>query len=42
MDFKDLLNEVAAEVSAVQMGSMSQQDRIYHAVAQRLLMLERS
>lgn len=41
MDFKDLLNEVAAEVSAVQMGSMSQQDRIYHAVAQRLLMLER-
>lgn len=41
MDFKDLLNDVAAEVSAENVESMSQQDRIYHTVAQRLLMLER-
>lgn len=41
MDIKDLLNDIAAEVTAEKVGGMSQQDQIYHSVAQRLLMLER-
>lgn len=41
MDLKDLLNDVAAEVAAENAQSMSPQERIYHAAAQRLLLLER-
>ena len=41
MDIKDLLNDIGAEVTAERIESMSQQDRTYHSVAQRLLMLER-
>jgi hypothetical protein len=41
MDVKNLLKDIADEVTAEKLGSMSQQDRIYHAAAQRLLMLER-
>ena len=41
MDFKDLLSDVAAEVAAETALGMSLQDRVYHGVAQRLLLLER-
>lgn len=41
MDVKNLLKDIADEVTAEKLGKMSQQDRIYHAAAQRLLMLER-
>lgn len=41
MDLKNLLKDIADEVTAEKVESMSQQDRVYHSVAQRLLMLER-
>ena len=41
MDLKSLLNDLADEITTEKVSSMSQQDRTYHAVAQRLLMLER-
>jgi len=41
MDFKDQLKDIADEVTAAMLESMPHQDRIYHSVAQRLLMLER-
>lgn len=41
MDIKDLLHDLAAEVTAERVENMSSQDRTYHAVAQKLLLLER-
>ena len=41
MPISDLLGEIAAEIESEEEEAMTQQERVYHEMAQKLLLLER-